>query len=151
MQVKGNTRYWAATIFKVKATVTLTFGLLNPETIGVFYFITENILWWLKAKGQMVSTFLNGIVFYKVFFGVSLTHWAQKQKGICYWSEIKWSYDQQNNISLFIINALHNNNALGKFMSMPPYLKYFTKPCGRTAIIAYKIDLHCSKFSLHES
>ena len=58
--VKGYMRYWAETVFTLWVTVTLTFDLLTPKSIGVFYSIRATTLWSLKALAQRVLKLLSG-------------------------------------------------------------------------------------------
>lgn len=46
------TSFCADGVFKFKVTVTLTFHLLNPKTIGVLYFVRPTALWSLKAVAK---------------------------------------------------------------------------------------------------
>ena len=57
---KGYLSYWAETDFTLRVTVTLTFDLLTPESIRVFYSIRAITLWSLKALAQMVLELLSG-------------------------------------------------------------------------------------------
>ena len=61
---KENSSYWAETVFTLWVTVTLTFDLLTPKSIGVFYSIRAITLWSLKALGQRVLELLSGNGFY---------------------------------------------------------------------------------------
>ena len=58
--LKGYSGYWAETDFTLRVTVTLTFDLLTPKSIGVFYSIRAITLWSLKALGQRVLELLSG-------------------------------------------------------------------------------------------
>jgi len=53
-------RYWAETVFTLWVTVTLTFDLLTPISIGVFYSKRATTLWSLKALAQRVLKLLSG-------------------------------------------------------------------------------------------
>jgi len=57
--VKRYSSYWAETDFTLRVTVTLTFDLLTPTSIGVFYSIRATTLWSLKALGQRVLKLLS--------------------------------------------------------------------------------------------
>jgi len=52
--------YWAETVFTLRVTVTLTFDLLTPKSIGVFYSKKAITLWSLKPLGQRVLELLSG-------------------------------------------------------------------------------------------
>ena len=52
--------YWAKTDFTLRVTVTLTFDLLTPKAIGVFYLIRAITLWSLKSLCQRVLELLSG-------------------------------------------------------------------------------------------
>ena len=58
--VKGYLRYWAETVFTLRAPVTLTFDLLTPKSIGFFYSIKAITLWSLNALVQTVLQLLRG-------------------------------------------------------------------------------------------
>jgi len=58
--------YWAETDFTLRVIVTLTFDLLTPKSIGVFYLIRAITLWRLKALAQRVLEFLSGICFHSL-------------------------------------------------------------------------------------
>jgi len=58
--VKGYSSYSAETDFILRVTVTLTFDLLTPKSIGVFYLIRAITLWSLNALGQRVLKLLSG-------------------------------------------------------------------------------------------
>jgi len=55
--------YWAETVFTLWVTVTLTFDLLTPKSIGFFYSIRATALWSLKALAQRVFKFWAETVF----------------------------------------------------------------------------------------
>ena len=57
----NDTRVFVAeTVFTLWFTVTLTFDLLIPKSIGVFYSIRAITRWSLKALGQRVLELLSG-------------------------------------------------------------------------------------------
>jgi len=55
-----NSSYWAETVFTLWVTVSLTFDLLTPKSIGVFNSIRAITLWSLKAWAQRVLQLLSG-------------------------------------------------------------------------------------------
>ena len=58
--VKGYSSYWAETDFNLRVTVTLTFDLLTPKSLGFFNLIRAITLWSLKALALMVPELLSG-------------------------------------------------------------------------------------------
>jgi len=83
--------------FSLLVTVTLTFDLLTPKSIGVFYWIRAITLWSLKALGQRVLELLSGNGFHSsdhcdldlltlksigVFYSIrAITLWSLKALG----------------------------------------------------------------------
>jgi hypothetical protein len=57
---KWNLRYAPETVFSFKVIVTLTFDLVTPKSIGVFYPILATILWSLNIVGQMELKLCSG-------------------------------------------------------------------------------------------
>ena len=62
--LKGYSSYWAETVFTLRVTVTLTYDLLTPKSIGFLYLIRDITLWSLKALGQRVLELLSGNEFH---------------------------------------------------------------------------------------
>jgi len=61
---KGYSSFWAEMVFTLRVTVTLTFDLLTPKSIGVFYSIRATTPWSLKARAQRVLKLLSKNGFY---------------------------------------------------------------------------------------
>jgi len=57
---KGTLVIEQKTVFTLCVTVTWTFDLLTPKSIGVFYLIRATTLWSLKALAQRVLKLLSG-------------------------------------------------------------------------------------------
>jgi len=64
--VNGYLSYWAETDFTLRVTVTLTFDVLTPKSIGVFYLFRAITLWSLKALAQRVLKLLGGNGFHSL-------------------------------------------------------------------------------------
>jgi hypothetical protein len=96
---KWNLSFAPETVFSFKIIVTLTFHLVTPKPIGVFYPIWTIILWSLNTVGQMGLKLCSG---FKVTVTLTFDLVIPKSLGVFYliWTIILWSLNTVGQMGL---------------------------------------------------